>query len=98
MGGSGGQGLTCPFLQGLSVFCSTIMECWDQDPEARLTAHCVVEGFNALQGEDQDEDQDPDQDQDQDQRSKAEAHRRKEPETPKEQQESQVATSRTVPA
>ncbi|CAG13298.1 unnamed protein product, partial [Tetraodon nigroviridis] len=35
--------------KGLSIFCSTIMECWDHDPEARLTAHCVVERFTALQ-------------------------------------------------
>uniref|UniRef100_A0A3P9KBB8 TGF-beta receptor type-2 n=1 Tax=Oryzias latipes TaxID=8090 RepID=A0A3P9KBB8_ORYLA len=35
--------------QGMSVFCSTITECWDHDPEARLTAHCVVERFNAMQ-------------------------------------------------
>ncbi|XP_008303006.1 TGF-beta receptor type-2, partial [Stegastes partitus] len=35
--------------QGMNVFCSTITECWDHDPEARLTAHCVVERFNALQ-------------------------------------------------
>lgn len=37
--------------QGLSVFCSTITECWDHDPEARLTADCVVERFTALQHE-----------------------------------------------
>uniref|UniRef100_A0A1A8LYB5 TGF-beta receptor type-2 n=4 Tax=Nothobranchius TaxID=28779 RepID=A0A1A8LYB5_9TELE len=35
--------------QGMDAFCSTITECWDHDPEARLTAHCVVERFNALQ-------------------------------------------------
>ncbi|XP_034429254.1 LOW QUALITY PROTEIN: TGF-beta receptor type-2 [Hippoglossus hippoglossus] len=35
--------------QGMNVFCSTITECWDHDPEARLTADCVVERFNALQ-------------------------------------------------
>ncbi|XP_051815417.1 TGF-beta receptor type-2 [Acanthochromis polyacanthus] len=35
--------------QGMNVFCSTITECWDHDPEARLTAHCVVERLNALQ-------------------------------------------------
>ncbi|XP_041662459.1 TGF-beta receptor type-2 isoform X2 [Cheilinus undulatus] len=39
--------------QGMSVFCSTITECWDHDPEARLTAHCVVERFNALQQEEE---------------------------------------------
>ncbi|XP_029967819.1 TGF-beta receptor type-2 [Salarias fasciatus] len=36
---------------GMSVFCSTVTECWDHDPEARLTAHCVVERFNALEQE-----------------------------------------------
>ncbi|KAM7420137.1 hypothetical protein PAMA_014716 [Pampus argenteus] len=29
--------------QGVAVICATIMECWDHDPEARLTAHCVSE-------------------------------------------------------
>ncbi|XP_047456052.1 LOW QUALITY PROTEIN: TGF-beta receptor type-2 [Mugil cephalus] len=44
--------------QGMSIFCSTITECWDHDPEARLTAHCVVERFNALQrGEEQEEEE-----------------------------------------
>ncbi|XP_078118876.1 TGF-beta receptor type-2 [Sander vitreus] len=37
--------------QGMSVFCSTVTECWDHDPEARLTAHCVVERYNVLQQE-----------------------------------------------
>lgn len=41
-------------LQGLSVLCSTITECWDHDPEARLTAHCVVERLTALEDEDGD--------------------------------------------
>ncbi|XP_041806989.1 TGF-beta receptor type-2 [Chelmon rostratus] len=41
--------------QGMNVFCSTITECWDHDPEARLTAHCVVERFNALQQENEEE-------------------------------------------
>ncbi|KAM9850869.1 LOW QUALITY PROTEIN: TGF-beta receptor type-2 [Aulostomus maculatus] len=39
--------------QGMSVFCATITECWDHDPEARLTAHCVVERFAALQQEEE---------------------------------------------
>ena len=30
------------FLQGLSVLAETIPECWDQDPEARLTAAGVL--------------------------------------------------------
>lgn len=37
--------------QGMKVFCSTVIECWDQDPEARLTAHCVVERLTALKQE-----------------------------------------------
>lgn len=35
----------------MSVFCCTIVECWDHDPEARLTAHCVVERLTALRQE-----------------------------------------------
>ncbi|XP_056391955.1 TGF-beta receptor type-2-like isoform X2 [Hyla sarda] len=30
---------------GLDILCDTIIECWDHDPEARLTAHCVAERF-----------------------------------------------------
>ncbi|KAM4608719.1 LOW QUALITY PROTEIN: TGF-beta receptor type-2 [Polymixia lowei] len=41
--------------QGMSVLCATIAECWDHDPEARLTAHCVVERFNALEQEEEPE-------------------------------------------
>lgn len=41
----------------MSVFCYTITECWDHDPEARLTAHCVVERFNTLQQDDEEEDE-----------------------------------------
>uniref|UniRef100_A0A9R1SCG7 Serine/threonine-protein kinase receptor n=2 Tax=Cyprinus carpio TaxID=7962 RepID=A0A9R1SCG7_CYPCA len=33
---------------GMKLVCATITECWDHDPEARLTAHCVVERFNTL--------------------------------------------------
>ncbi|GCB63047.1 hypothetical protein scyTo_0013153 [Scyliorhinus torazame] len=29
--------------------CEIIVECWDHDPEARLTAQCVVERFNDLE-------------------------------------------------
>lgn len=43
--------LTRTFLQGLSIFCSTVTECWDHDPEARLTADCVVERLSALQNQ-----------------------------------------------
>ncbi|XP_018581925.1 TGF-beta receptor type-2 isoform X1 [Scleropages formosus] len=39
--------------QGVKVLCCTITECWDHDPEARLTAQCVVERFNAF-GEEED--------------------------------------------
>lgn len=35
--------------QGVSVICTTIMECWDHDPEARLTAHCVAERICELE-------------------------------------------------
>ena len=27
--------------QGLALFCQTVEECWDPDPEARLTADCA---------------------------------------------------------
>ncbi|XP_054642716.1 TGF-beta receptor type-2-like isoform X2 [Dunckerocampus dactyliophorus] len=37
--------------QGMNIFCSTMVECWDHDPEARLTAPCVLERFAALQQE-----------------------------------------------
>ncbi|XP_069011177.1 TGF-beta receptor type-2 [Embiotoca jacksoni] len=48
--------------QGMSVFCSTITECWDHDPEARLTAHCVVERFTVLQqGEEEKEEEEEDE-------------------------------------
>ncbi|XP_061579286.1 TGF-beta receptor type-2 [Cololabis saira] len=43
--------------QGMNVYCSTITECWDHDPEARLTAHCVVERFNALQQAEEEEEE-----------------------------------------
>ena len=36
-------------LQGIQVVCSTIDECWDHDPEARLTAQCVAERFNDME-------------------------------------------------
>lgn len=36
-------------LQGVAVICATIMECWDHDPEARLTAHCVAERISELE-------------------------------------------------
>lgn len=72
-------------MQGLSIFCSTIMECWDHDPEARLTAHCVVERFTALQ-EDQEE-----------LRNEAKTCRRKDPEAPEEDQEIGSSTEVTQP-
>ncbi|XP_030643476.1 TGF-beta receptor type-2 [Chanos chanos] len=39
--------------QGMQLLCATITECWDHDPEARLTAHCVVERFNSLAHEEE---------------------------------------------
>lgn len=35
-------------LQGVATVCATINECWDHDPEARLTAQCVAERFNDM--------------------------------------------------
>lgn len=45
--------ITALFLsvQGVAVICATIMECWDHDPEARLTAHCVAERISELEDE-----------------------------------------------
>lgn len=31
------------------MVCGTIDECWDHDPEARLTAQCVAERFNDME-------------------------------------------------
>lgn len=36
------------FFQGVAIVCATINECWDHDPEARLTAQCVAERFNDM--------------------------------------------------
>ncbi|KAJ8268274.1 hypothetical protein COCON_G00134460 [Conger conger] len=35
--------------QGIQIVCSTIEDCWDHDPEARLTAQCVAERFNDIE-------------------------------------------------
>ncbi|MBN3274003.1 TGFR2 protein, partial [Polyodon spathula] len=35
--------------QGLQLVCAIINECWDHDPEARLTAQCVAERFNDME-------------------------------------------------
>ncbi|KAJ8252767.1 hypothetical protein GJAV_G00205330 [Gymnothorax javanicus] len=37
--------------QGMKALCATITECWDHDPEARLTALCVVERLKTLEQE-----------------------------------------------
>ncbi|KAM6909728.1 TGF-beta receptor type-2 [Xenentodon cancila] len=37
--------------QGIAVICATIKECWDHDPEARLTAHCVAERISEMEDE-----------------------------------------------
>ncbi|XP_076827767.1 TGF-beta receptor type-2 [Brachyhypopomus gauderio] len=36
---------------GVALVCATISECWDHDPEARLTAQCVVERFMEMDDE-----------------------------------------------
>ncbi|XP_062847406.1 TGF-beta receptor type-2 [Trichomycterus rosablanca] len=33
---------------GVALVCATINECWDHDPEARLTAQCVAERFSEI--------------------------------------------------
>ncbi|XP_066441273.1 TGF-beta receptor type-2 isoform X3 [Eleutherodactylus coqui] len=35
--------------QGIQLVCETITECWDHDPEARLTAQCVAERFHEIE-------------------------------------------------
>ncbi|XP_075443129.1 TGF-beta receptor type-2 isoform X1 [Ascaphus truei] len=35
--------------QGIQLVCETITECWDHDPEARLTSQCVAERFNEME-------------------------------------------------
>nr|XP_033786027.1 TGF-beta receptor type-2 isoform X2 [Geotrypetes seraphini] len=35
--------------QGIRLVCETITECWDHDPEARLTAQCVAERFDEME-------------------------------------------------
>ncbi|XP_030061766.1 TGF-beta receptor type-2 [Microcaecilia unicolor] len=35
--------------QGIQLVCETITECWDHDPEARLTAQCVAERFDGME-------------------------------------------------
>ncbi|XP_033831457.1 TGF-beta receptor type-2-like [Periophthalmus magnuspinnatus] len=34
---------------GIQLICSSIQDCWDHDPEARLTAHCVSERFSEME-------------------------------------------------
>uniref|UniRef100_A0A667Y2B6 TGF-beta receptor type-2 n=1 Tax=Myripristis murdjan TaxID=586833 RepID=A0A667Y2B6_9TELE len=34
---------------GIQMVCATIDECWDHDPEARLTAQCVAERFSDME-------------------------------------------------
>lgn len=36
-------------LQGIQMVCSSIEDCWDHDPEARLTAQCVAERFDDME-------------------------------------------------
>lgn len=36
-------------LQGIQMVCASIDECWDHDPEARLTAQCVAERFDDIE-------------------------------------------------
>lgn len=36
-------------VQGIQMVCASIDECWDHDPEARLTAQCVAERFDDIE-------------------------------------------------
>ncbi|XP_005152901.2 TGF-beta receptor type-2 [Melopsittacus undulatus] len=38
--------------QGIQMVCETLTECWDHDPEARLTAQCVAERFSEFKHHD----------------------------------------------
>ena len=40
-----------PPSQGIAAICGTIEECWDHDPEARLTAHCMAERLAVVEDE-----------------------------------------------
>lgn len=33
-------------LQGMNTVANTITECWDEDPDARLTASCIAARFS----------------------------------------------------
>ncbi|CAL8248520.1 unnamed protein product [Lota lota] len=37
--------------KGIAAICGTIEECWDHDPEARLTAHCMAERLAVVEDE-----------------------------------------------
>ena len=37
---------------GIKALCNTIVECWDQDAEARVSASCVMERIQAIQKDD----------------------------------------------
>ncbi|XP_047240761.1 TGF-beta receptor type-2-like [Girardinichthys multiradiatus] len=37
---------------GIQMVCGSIEECWDHDPEARLTAQCIAERFNDIEDQD----------------------------------------------
>ncbi|KAG9466969.1 hypothetical protein GDO78_015814 [Eleutherodactylus coqui] len=39
---------------GMDILCDTIIEGWDHDPEARLTAHCMAERFILMRQTDSD--------------------------------------------
>ncbi|XP_056293393.1 uncharacterized protein lmln isoform X3 [Pseudoliparis swirei] len=72
--------------EGMDIFCSTVTECWDHDPEARLTAHCVVERFNVLQQEQQ-EQQEEEQEEEEEQQQEEEEQQQEEQEEEQEQQQ-----------
>ncbi|KAK2830545.1 hypothetical protein Q5P01_018476 [Channa striata] len=35
--------------RGIQIVCASIEECWDHDPEARLTAQCIAERFDDME-------------------------------------------------
>ncbi|XP_020491089.1 TGF-beta receptor type-2 [Labrus bergylta] len=83
--------------QGMGVFCSTITECWDHDPEARLTAHCVVERLNALQQEEEEGGR-QEEEEEEDVRRGTDRESDKESETPDNNQSPSYTTAASSPS
>ncbi|XP_029283717.1 TGF-beta receptor type-2 [Cottoperca gobio] len=84
--------------QGMSVFCSTVTECWDHDPEARLTAHCVVERFNVLQQEEEEQEGGQEEEPRREADGEEDGEREKDSETPDNDQSPSLSTAASSPS